>query len=202
MKHKLPLVFLIFGIMIAQNLICQESNESGVDDADKKNWELVYMLGPSCSLDFFHYTSYQYGLESNVVFHKIFPPDSDKHPVTFGIQNYILYEYKNNYSELRFNNSFSINPFGDGELPFLYVGCSLLMDIFDNNIIWGVSPEISLKCHSFLWILNWWGMSFNDFFYRYNAYQNDALNRHEFGIRFFLVLDHQKRYKICGKRLQ
>jgi hypothetical protein len=177
MKFKWFIFFIISGILFSQNIICQENNDQDFDNNSEKdnsinnNWIIYYLFGPSISFGFFDYISFQYGLGSRVSFREILPLDSTKSEKNIAINNYLMYEYKEGYSKIRVTTNFSM-------FPNIFLGCSLLIDVFEKSIIWGYSPEIGLRSpHGFL-----------DIYYRYNIYEHSNLNRHEFGLRLSLFL--------------
>jgi hypothetical protein len=193
MEFRCVIFVIILGIIISQNILGQESIESDNDSiaeeldntseeldniAEEIDWTIHFWYGPSCSFGFFDYISFQYGLGS--FFHVLgvskIKPYKEK---SFGINNYILYEYKNGYSKIRFTTNFSIF------FPIPFLGCSLLVNISDDDIVWGFAPEFGLRVP----------LGFLDIFYRYNIYQNNKLNCNEFGIRlslYFFIITNDK----------
>jgi hypothetical protein len=167
MRFKCLVIFI--GILFSQNIFCQENNDQEFTNSSElgnnNDWIIYYSFGPSISFGFFDYTSFQYGLGSILSF-------TDRFDKNIIINNYLMYEYKNEYSKIRFTTNFSTFP------NILFFGCSLLMNIFEKNIIWGYSPEIGLR----------WPFGFLDIYYRCNIYERINLNCHEFGLRFSLFL--------------
>jgi hypothetical protein len=175
MAKKWMFLITIFLIIISQRLFAEDLNEINNNDT-KLGWTVHFWYGPSISFGFFYYISFQYGFGSLFSIVENLPPFSDKYEKNISIANYIMYEYKNGYSNIRFNINLSINP------PIGFLGCSLLMKNYENNIIWGCSPEIGLRIPALrIPVLP-------DIYYRYNIYQNNTLNCHEFGIRLSLFL--------------